>query len=362
MDSLEQHNRRLEEAEGKKRAAEERLREAQERERLARDELAKAEAALRDAGERYAGDVATWTEQVVELAMEAEAAAFLRSRPIDEMRGLAEAHAENVRQTLAVRRGQLDAAIRDREEDLVRARDERRRIAEEKHPPPPSPAWRPPRAGDRPGAPLYQLCDFVIGDSAVQARLEAALEASGLLDAWVAPDGVLLERRTFDVWVSPRPGNGGRTLNDVLAPTETAGVSRAAIEAALGSIELLEPLEEPAGEFWVATDGAWRMGPLQGAWSKDAAAYIGATAQERERARRLQELDETIERLERKRADLEAELASITARASAAAVELGQFPILKNVQEARARVEAILSTHSGHSVSALRRRRPCRSP
>ena len=51
----------------------------------------------------------------------------------------------------------------------------------------------------RPGAPLWLLCDFADGlNSASQAGLEAALEASGLLHAWVTPSGELLNPEKHD--------------------------------------------------------------------------------------------------------------------------------------------------------------------
>ena len=55
------------------------------------------------------------------------------------------------------------------------------------------PPFRAPNARiDRAGGPLWQVLDFhdEVGE-AQRAGLEAALEASGLLDAWVTPDGCL---------------------------------------------------------------------------------------------------------------------------------------------------------------------------
>ncbi|MEU8476380.1 hypothetical protein [Streptomyces hygroscopicus] len=65
---------------------------------------------------------------------------------------------------------------------------------------PQPPHTRTPGLRDRtPGAPLWRLVDFhdhVTPDE--RAGLEAALEASGLLDAWVCPDGTLLEASGHD--------------------------------------------------------------------------------------------------------------------------------------------------------------------
>ena len=66
----------------------------------------------------------------------------------------------------------------------------RERLDRQTHEPPPPPHWRAARESGRAGAPLYMLCDFRDGLSdAQQAGIEGALQAAGLLDAWVTPDG-----------------------------------------------------------------------------------------------------------------------------------------------------------------------------
>jgi hypothetical protein len=50
----------------------------------------------------------------------------------------------------------------------------------------------PGSATSAPGAPLWKVTDFAPGLSdAERAGLEAALEAAGILDAWVTPEGNL---------------------------------------------------------------------------------------------------------------------------------------------------------------------------
>ncbi len=53
-----------------------------------------------------------------------------------------------------------------------------------------------------------------------RAGIEAALEASGILDAWVNPDGELLAPGTQDVLLTPdaRDPESGARLHDVLEP------------------------------------------------------------------------------------------------------------------------------------------------
>lgn len=70
------------------------------------------------------------------------------------------------------------------------------------------------------GAPFYSLVDFAEGtDDDEAAGLEAALEASGLLNAWVTADGSVTDPDTRDVLAVPPPGGepGGRPAAGTLA-------------------------------------------------------------------------------------------------------------------------------------------------
>ncbi|WP_258039983.1 hypothetical protein, partial [Streptomyces sp. SM1] len=69
------------------------------------------------------------------------------------------------------------------------------------------------------GAPLYRLVDFVPGlPPDARAGLEAALEASGLLDAWVRADGTVLDPATHDTLLIPGTPVTGPSLTRVLRP------------------------------------------------------------------------------------------------------------------------------------------------
>ncbi len=63
----------------------------------------------------------------------------------------------------------------------------------------------------RAGAPLWKLCEFR-DDVSAEARsgFEAALEAAGLLDAWVTPAGELIDATTHDVFFHPCGRSAGR--------------------------------------------------------------------------------------------------------------------------------------------------------
>jgi hypothetical protein len=141
--------------------------------------------------------------------------------------------------------------------------------------------------------------DAVTG--AERAGLEAALEAAGLLDAWVSPDGCL------------QAGDGGVLLHDtqVLArPPLTSSLADwlqpavphdSAVEAGVVT-KVLSGIacghnDATDAEAWVAPDGRFRLGALAGAWAKPAAVHVGHTARAAARAQRLAEIADRLARL-----------------------------------------------------------------
>ncbi len=139
------------------------------------------------------------------------------------------------------------------------------------------------------GAAFYELVEVsgpVTLSADQQAGLEAALEASGLLDAWVAADGLVLHPSTHDVIIraggAPLPA-GQATLADVLVST------RPSLVPVLRSIGWGAPGPDSTHP-WVSAEGRWSLGPLRGAWTKERSEYLGAGARRETRLRRLAEL------------------------------------------------------------------------
>src|SRR6185503_3268628 len=61
-----------------------------------------------------------------------------------------------------------------------------------------------PAKAEEAGAPLCVLCDFADGlDAQAQAGIEAALEGSGLLHAWVTPSGEVLDPNRHRAVLTP---------------------------------------------------------------------------------------------------------------------------------------------------------------
>jgi uncharacterized protein (TIGR02680 family) len=178
----------------------------------------------------------------------------------------------------------LDAQLRDFEQEraaLTRGEDKQ----------PPAQYTRGPSAradGETAGAPLWRLLEFRAArpaDAAQRAGLEAALEASGLLDAWLAPDGSLraLDRAdAFDQLLVARAPQQ-QSLADWIEPAEGAAVDAEVILRLLRSIAC-SAVEASDAEAWVAPTGQFRLGPLRGAWTKPAAEYVGAASRAQARA------------------------------------------------------------------------------
>ncbi|MCA9146903.1 MAG: TIGR02680 family protein [Planctomycetales bacterium] len=143
------------------------------------------------------------------------------------------------------------------------------------------------------GAPLWQLIDFVSDVPASERpNWEAALESSGLLDAWLSADGTLSDANGQDTQlaIADEPALPlERQLRRVLRVTENCtqhGVSASIVDALLTVIGV----GEGAGRIWVDRDGRWQNGPLHGCWTKPLAQFVGDDARTQWRAVRLAEI------------------------------------------------------------------------
>lgn len=149
------------------------------------------------------------------------------------------------------------------------------------------------------GAPLWQLVDFQDHvDAAQRAGLEAALEASGLLDAWVTPDGALLgaegDAPWLDIQWAQRPSAPGASLAGWLradVPADAA-MQAATVERLLAGVACTSA--DDSAEAWVAPDGRFRLGTLAGAWHKPQAVYIGHAARAMARRQRLETIAQRL--------------------------------------------------------------------
>ncbi len=205
---------------------------------------------------------------------------------------------------------------------------------------PERPSWADAERNPAAGAPLFQLVDFDpgLGDDE-RAGLEGALQASGLLNAWVTSDGALSDATLSDLLASPIPGERPRTAaNTVLRAVSEpdCAVPESRITDVLASISL----DGFGTALSVSTDGSWSAGVLHGTWRKKAAEYVGAGAREAARARRIDELEETLAELRDRTGDAESRHRNATDLATAAEQHLDRFPDGEDVLTAHANVHS----------------------
>jgi uncharacterized protein (TIGR02680 family) len=191
---------------------------------------------------------------------------------------------------------------------------------------------------DRPGAPLWKVTDFAPGlTDDERAGLEAALEAAGILDAWVTPEGNLV---AGDVTVvSGLAPVGGESCASLLMPAidvddSQAGVLRAESVASVLRAIGRGPGTTVTGGTWVTTDGRWSNGVLSGAWHKDRAGYIGEGAREAARRARIDALEDELAGERAAIEAIDADLAGIEARQELVAEEHRAVPSDGGVREA----------------------------
>lgn len=352
--------------------------------------LDEAAAAALEAGDTLATALSRWAAEPdavpVELPeLSAEALAGFGSVLAD---AVAPARSE-AEQRRAEARTRLSTAQADRR--AVTA--ERSVVAAEQDPRPAPPAWR---RGDRAGleagggAPFWRLVDFGDDvDEAQRAAVEAALEGSGLLDAWVTPSGEVVGG-VDDVFVSlgpPREHSTGESehssvgtgLGHVLRPDAHASglVRPGVVDAVLGRIALTGSVSTPGARIGadedharvdadtasddtsdaisdatvaisdatvrVGLDGTWQVGSMVGRTGKTKPQYIGATARAAERLRRLAVLDARLDEL--------AEI--ITSATSAVEAQTAALTRLDRWQRARPSHEALINAWAAESAATV---------
>jgi hypothetical protein len=145
------------------------------------------------------------------------------------------------------------------------------------------------------GAPFWRLVEAP--DDAPVAMIEAALDAAGLLQAWVTSDGVYLASRDGDetVW-APRVGEvlAAASLRDVIYPADDAGALAAAVDRLLTRVAY--GTDVSAHPVTVSPDGRWRHGELTGTASPrpESPKLLGAAARAADRIRRAEQIRKRI--------------------------------------------------------------------
>ncbi|MFG1958583.1 TIGR02680 family protein [Nonomuraea sp. NPDC049028] len=239
------------------------------------------------------------------------------------------------------RRGaELDAALVAARRQAWELGEEIVRLEAGGHDAPPVPHTRGAARDDRPGTPLWRAVDFADAVPAEhRAGLEAALEAAGILDAWLTPAGTLLAEDDTTI-VAGAPVSGP-SCAVVLRPAVdradpgAAALPDAAVEAVLAAIGL-----GPGAATWVAVDGRWGNGVLAGSWHKVSADYIGEGAREAARRARLTALRAELAEVDGQITVLGDELAALAVRQDDLAAEQRALPPDAAVREAHVKLAA----------------------
>lgn len=259
---------------------------------------------------------------------------------------LREVYAEATAPWVAGRRDEL-ALLRARRAELVDRRDEvaaeRARIAAEHDDAPPARYTRPAPRDGRSGAPLWRLVrfrdDLPDGDA---AAVEAALDAAGLLDAWVHPQTggttSALAGGEQDGYLVPLPAEhrpAGPSLADVLVPEAHDEVPAERIAAVLASVALAEVAVpgRPAVPA-VSLRGQYAQGVGVGGFTKAAPEYIGATARAARRAARVAECDRMLAALGGQISETGAAVDAAARALSTVDVAAGALPALAPIHDA----------------------------
>ncbi|MET8198047.1 SbcC/MukB-like Walker B domain-containing protein [Micromonospora taraxaci] len=155
---------------------------------------------------------------------------------------------------------------------------------------------RPPFPSSH-GAPLWRLIDPIPGtEQNTIDHVEAALDAAGLLDAWVSPDRLWFAERDGDetVVTLTAPATTGGSLATVLQPAEDAAELRAATEQILAAIGFTADNTPYLAPVAVAADGRWQTTAAAGraARSSHGAELLGVAARAAARRRSVAELRE----------------------------------------------------------------------
>ncbi|MET8540341.1 TIGR02680 family protein [Kitasatospora sp. NPDC004799] len=279
----------------------------------------------------------------------------------DPSRAAAQQVASSVGADLARRRAVLDVEQREVNEHRDRLQVELAELRAGGRRGPGAPYTRSPAARDgRPGAPLWHLVDFTSDLTAHQAAgLEAALEASGLLDAWVSPDGTLAAVGTWDTLATAAAPVSGPSLAAVLRPAvdradlAAAALSDELVSGLLAGIGLLHPGEGAPGQgSWIGLDGRFRLGVLSGAWSKPAAEYLGEGAREQARRARMAAIDAELVLLDERLADVSARSKQLDADVRTLAAEQAALPDDADLRSAHA---IAVAAHREHARAAEHR-------
>lgn len=346
--------------------AEHRVRDAEELRDASLRSAGEAEERLANARREFSASARSYISSLLECRVDMDAADGEIARWLEEPEGrdplsgalaaAAPARLRALAEERAAKSHSRDLLVRERSKLSAEADQLRAGV----DPEPPGPSHRDGQKRlARPGAPLWRVVDFRKEVSkAARAGYEAALQASGLLDAWLYPDGRLELDADGDFYLDVKNAGKrvGAGLNAVLLPVIDPSDSRASVLTAETVVRVLGAVgtQTDDGACWVTAEGRWRNGPVRGAWTKSAAEFMGAGARSSARQERLRRIQLQIEHLDHETAMLEAGLTELDAAQSRAQQEQDGAPDSEGVRQSwhAARAQAhTLATAREHAAT-----------
>jgi uncharacterized protein (TIGR02680 family) len=205
-----------------------------------------------------------------------------------------------------------------------------------KHPEPTMhPATRERRAALKeanvPFIPFYEAVEFHGHVTAGQKeRIESALMEMGLLDALIMEDDIQL---LHDKQVQLRPGNHPHTLADYLKPDldEDAIISVDQVEAVLQSIAIRD---DGVHGVFLSDDGFYSNGLLRGHAPPQPSQWIGRSARERYRLKKISEIKEQLDGLHAQKMMVQNRIQQLEAEVEQGKQALDLFPVDQDLQYA----------------------------
>lgn len=307
------------------------LEEATRQVQQAEQDLAQSERAADEARANLLGALGEWAQRrPSDVLADGDLASLKAAVPLlgeEGAQSLAEILSERFverRAAIASEIARLEQQLGETARKIQELEDQREKILAEKDDAPVAWPTRPADRAARAGAPLWRLVRFRAGfDTATEAGIEAALEAAGLLDAWLSPGGDRPDPAVLDAFLVPEPRPAGtRTLADVLEPEEQPDVPRERVEAFLATIGL----ETLGGLTAVGTDGTYRVGPILGAFTKVAPQFIGATARAARRRERVAVIESQLRELDDEKKSIEGTTGRLEERRAALAQAVVELP------------------------------------
>lgn len=349
---------RREDASGARTRASERLDEAEERLRAGQTQVEACET-------QWWERVRTWRDQAVELHPFLE----LPEEPLDARSCVTVARGR-AREPLVEQRAEVVARGQALDEELEVIEKELAQWRAGREPEPDAPRGRRDRAGLA-GAPLWRLLEF--GPQLSQNhrdRLEAALLACGLLDAWVSSDGVVeLDAPLADTLVRVPELHASvpaRALPLIPDPAVTKE-QRAAVSAVLASITWVDDdahRREPSTSLVVGLDGSWRTPHLAGRAFIEPARFVGAASRQAARQAAIEDLERRRGALQGLRAACGEDQKALERRLVSCDEELATFPGTEAILAARRELDDARSRLSERKIelhAALERLREASS-